>query len=417
MAIGHEFTNVVSGGVGHIFKINNTQKMLLSASGLDVTGAVKSTGEMRITNPSATSQLYLYGAAGQKANIILNEYGVRAWHVGAGTFTSGNFSISDGSTERLVINSSGNLMVGAGSTSTRTVLTPDAVFQSYYSTESAARIHLGRDVGIGGGAGVAFGGGGGYSLIGTDNTSGTNLYFNAGSNAVGNLTTGYQLMINGSTGVVIATAAGGSANKGILQFSTQADTYQLMGGNNIGYLGYKTGGYHRWFGTSGEVMRIDSSGNMLVGTTSAGTQAAGGVAIVPSTDSLIRVGHANGTGSGSLYMQFSYNSSALGSISQHGTSQILFNTTSDERVKENIIDAPSSSDDIDAIQVRSFDWKADGEHQKYGMIAQELLEVAPDSVSVPEDSEEMMGVDYSKLVPMLIKEIQLLRQRVASLEV
>jgi hypothetical protein len=52
-------------------------------------------------------------------------------------------------------------MVGAGSTSTRTVLTPDAVFQSYYSTESAARIHLGRDVGIGGGAGVAFGGGGG----------------------------------------------------------------------------------------------------------------------------------------------------------------------------------------------------------------------------------------------------------------
>ena len=104
-----------------------------------------------------------------------------------------------GSSERARIDASGNLMVGAGSTSTRTVLTPDAVFQSYYNNESAARIHLGRDVGIGGGAGVAFGGGGGYSLIGTDNTSGTNLYFNAGSNAVGNLTTGYQLMINGST--------------------------------------------------------------------------------------------------------------------------------------------------------------------------------------------------------------------------
>ena len=32
------------------------------------------------------------------------------------------------------------------------------------------------------------------------------------------------------------------------------------------------------------------------------------------------------------------------------------------------------------------------------------------------DSEEMMGVDYSKLVPMLIKEIQTLRNRVAQLE-
>jgi hypothetical protein len=92
---------------------NATNPLKVKATGIDVTGAVNSTGEMRITNPSATSQLYLYGAAGQKANIILNEYGVRAWHLGAGTYTSGNFSISDGSTERLVINSSGFVGIGA----------------------------------------------------------------------------------------------------------------------------------------------------------------------------------------------------------------------------------------------------------------------------------------------------------------
>jgi hypothetical protein len=50
------------------------------------------------------------------------------------------------------------------------------------------------------------------------------------------------------------------------------------------------------------------------------------------------------------------------------------------------------------------------------MIAQELLTVAPEAVSQPEDSEEMMGVDYSKLVPMMIKEIQTLRQRITDLE-
>ena len=41
---------------------------------LTVSGAVNSTGEMRITNPSATSQLYLYGASGQKSNIILTSF-------------------------------------------------------------------------------------------------------------------------------------------------------------------------------------------------------------------------------------------------------------------------------------------------------------------------------------------------------
>jgi hypothetical protein len=50
------------------------------------------------------------------------------------------------------------------------------------------------------------------------------------------------------------------------------------------------------------------------------------------------------------------------------------------------------------------------------MIAQELQTVAPEAVSTPENSDDMMGVDYSKLVPMLVKEIQSLRARVAQLE-
>ena len=90
----------------------------------------------------------------------------------------------------------------------------------------------------------------------------------------------------------------------------------------------------------------------------------------------------------------------------------LYNTTSDRRAKMNA-DAGAI---IDSIQVRKFDWKRNGEHQPYGMIAQELLESVPDAVHQPVNEEDMMGVDYSKLVPMLIKEIQSLRARVAQLE-
>jgi len=98
------------------------------------------------------------------------------------------------------------------------------------------------------------------------------------------------------------------------------------------------------------------------------------------------------------------------------TTAVAYNTSSDQRLKENIADADDAGSKVDAIKVRKFDWKADGQHQDYGMIAQELIEVAPEAVSAPEDPDEMMGVDYSKLVPMLIKEIQQLRSRVATLE-
>ena len=108
-----------------------------------------------------------------------------------------------------------------------------------------------------------------------------------------------------------------------------------------------------------------------------------------------------------------------GVISHNGATTVNYGSSSDQRLKENIVDAPSASDDIDAIQVRSFDWKADGEHEKYGFIAQELKLIAPKAVSgmgMPDEEDPMLGVDPSKLVPMLVKEIQSLRARVAQLE-
>jgi len=91
-------------------------------------------------------------------------------------------------------------------------------------------------------------------------------------------------------------------------------------------------------------------------------------------------------------------------------------TGSDQRLKENIADSADAGSKVDAIKVRQFDWKTDGSHQDYGMVAQELQSVAPEAVTGNADSDDMMMVDYSKLVPMLIKEIQSLRARVANLE-
>jgi hypothetical protein len=124
----------------------------------------------------------------------------------------------------------------------------------------------------------------------------------------------------------------------------------------------------------------------------------------------------NSSSTSGFYAYFEYNGGTNnGSISYSGGTT-AYNTTSDGRIKKNIADAPDAGDLIDAIKVRSWDFKVDGAHWRYGMVAQELLPIVPEAVSVPADSDMMMGIDYSKIVPLLIKEIQSLRRRVAMLE-
>ena len=126
------------------------------------------------------------------------------------------------------------------------------------------------------------------------------------------------------------------------------------------------------------------------------------------------------TGTNSNFAVFLNSSNQVaGTITHNGSTTVNYSASSDQRLKENIADADDSGSIMDAIQVRKFDWIDGGAHEKYGFIAQELNNIAPNAVcsmGMPDEEDPMLGVDPSKLMALAIKEIQMLRARVAELE-
>ena len=123
----------------------------------------------------------------------------------------------------------------------------------------------------------------------------------------------------------------------------------------------------------------------------------------------------NKTNSGTINgVLFYHADSYVGGLNYSNSSTSLA-TSSDERLKDNIENSDDAGAKIDAMQVRQFDWKSTGKHQEYGFVAQELEPVFAHAVHTDKEGD-YKSVDYACLVPMLVKEIQSLRQRIATME-
>lgn len=163
------------------------------------------------------------------------------------------------------------------------------------------------------------------------------------------------------------------------------------------------------FNASGsEAMRLDQSGNLFVGAT---TTISTGNGFSVSSTGQVRIGRAS---TGVIkQIVFSNPNDEVGSISTSG-SATAFNTSSDYRLKEDLQDF-TGLDMISKIPVYDFKWKSD-KSRSYGVMAHELEEVLPQAVTGEKDAEQMQSVDYSKIVPLLIKSIQELKKEIEILK-
>jgi hypothetical protein len=172
-----------------------------------------------------------------------------------------------------------------------------------------------------------------------------------------------------------------------------------------------------------EKMRIDTLGNVLIGTNTYNGASTGCLQTKTTTGGNQNWTAWNADTTGNRYFAYFAAGSTftgVGSILYNGSTTV-YNTTSDRRLKENIVDAGSSIGKLSQIKIRSFDWKNNRVHVDFGIIAQELHEVAPEAVTIGNDNEDgsiktPWQVDTSTLVPMLIAAIQELKAELDQLK-
>jgi len=254
----------------------------------------------------------------------------------------------------------------------------------------------------------------------TENASGTVVKLNAPSIVDnGNAT---AITIDSSENVGIGTSSpaallhlAGVASPTI-RFTSSSGPYSYFESNTAGSVGIaadegNTGASSNInFRVDGsERARIDSSGNLLVGKTTASYTTAG--VLITST------GIVNSAAASSDFWN-TYNTTA-GAYRFYVTSAGTVNATStsisaisDQRLKENVRDLDTGLDSIMALQPRRFDWKeGKGQDKKdvAGFIAQEFETVFPECVSTSkagEDGIEYKNINHETLIPTLVKAIQ-----------
>jgi hypothetical protein len=234
------------------------------------------------------------------------------------------------------------------------------------------------------------------------------------------------------------TGTSESTNKGLVMIQSAPGTIDTAGGlefktssSGSGY-GWKIGGLNASgdpfvignranSATFTERVRIDASGNLLVGATTSSVEVGVGVklgasATIPYVSTVF-----NTAGGANTYLLYNTNATNNGYrfyvASNGGVVNYSGNNVnlSDERTKTNIILADSYLDKICAIPVKLFNYKdeAEGEQRTLGVIAQDVEAVAPEFVNndgwkgtEPEDGVPLKTIYTTDMMFGLMKAIQ-----------
>lgn len=350
------------------------------------------------------------------------------------------FSTNAGSggsvTERMRLDASGNL--GLGVTPSAWGSNRKAIdFENYSCIASSVGAYYGLELGNN------FYNNAGYkykvssqpaSLYQTYN--GGHYWYTAPSGTAGNAISFTQAMTLDASGnlTVSNTTAGSGVSANVTNLSSasssQAEVRVTQGAvvsvlnsynNSNAFIGTVSNHPSAFITNNTERMRIDSSGNLLVGTASQFGSGKQCIYFDGASFNGLSLQTTKAT-TGSNYLAF-YNSATTntGSISQNGTTTVAYTTSSDYRLKENIQPMQGALGVVAQLNPVTYTWKVDGSDGQ-GFIAHELQAVVPDCVTGEKDAEDAegkpvyQGIDTSFLVATLTKAIQEQQEQINQLK-
>ena len=258
--------------------------------------------------------------------------------------------------------------------------------------------------------------------------------------------------VSDSDNLVIGAASGDNGMTIVSQSGNYNGSIRFSDGSNSGSdavrgtIQYYHGqNYMRFLTDGSECMRLTNNGflkakanaSSFIGSTATYHE------LVANTDNQLILDMRNESGSGyGILMEFNHGSSSNYALLVYnyasGSSNMFIRTdgdlenvnnsyggTSDVKLKENIIDAKSQWDDIKALKVRNFNYKADENKTKLlGLVAQEAETVCPSLVKTLPDVDrdnkdlgtETKYLKYSILYMKAVKALQEAQTRIETLE-
>jgi len=238
--------------------------------------------------------------------------------------------------------------------------------------------------------------------------------------------------LKGAGGAILPSTNAGADKDGTMNLGSSAARFESLYLSN-GIVGNSNNITISTDGGTTDHVTVDTSGNLLVGTTSSigigdttgnGFQvnSGGNVNIkrtcTTSTQGLL---HLNNIGTQGQVVEFYQDGSQVGNISVT-SSVTTYNTSSDYRLKENVVELTGATGRLKQLEPKRFNFIADTDTTVDGFIAHEVQSVVPEAITgthneVDADGNPVyQGIDQSKLVPLLVATIKELEARITALE-